>query len=252
MKFNFNNKVIFITGSSSGIGLGLARSLKKNGAIVVINGRNIGKLKDSQKIIKADYAIPCDMVDPSESAIAVEKIISKFGRLDGLICNVGSGRSVEPGMETHEEWLRVIGINFISAVNTISSSKEYLIRSKGSIVCISSICGLEVIEGAPLTYSCSKAALNSYVKGISRVFAKDEVRINALALGNILFEESSWEKKLTEDADKTMEYLKKNVPLNKFGKISDINNVAQYLLSPLSNFITGAIWNIDGGQVRSY
>ena len=78
----------------------------------------------------------------------------------------------------------------------VEAANSELFKSKGSVVCISSICGLETIPGAPVTYSAAKAALNSYIKGISIPMANHGVRINGIAPGNILFPGSIWEKKL--------------------------------------------------------
>tara|TARA_Y100000589_G_C26773856_1_gene474942 strand:- start:237 stop:614 length:378 start_codon:yes stop_codon:yes gene_type:complete len=123
-------------------------------------------------------------------------------------------------------------------------------RDSGSIICISSICGLEVINGAPITYSVAKAALNAYVKGISRPLGKDGIRINAIAPGNILFEGSTWQHKLDDNPEIVEKMLKNNVTLNTFGRPIDIANLVLYLSSPISNFVTGSIFTLDGGQIH--
>ena len=97
----------------------------------------------------------------------------------------------------------------------------------------------------------SKAALNAFVKGISRPLGKDGVRINAIAPGNILFKGSNWEKKINADSVNVYSMIEKEVPLGSFGNAEDIANLACYLSSSISNFITGSIFTIDGGQVRS-
>ena len=74
-----------------------------------------------------------------------------MGDIDILVCNVGSGSSVPPGQETYDEWHKVFAVNFFSATNLIEASLDFLEKSKGSIVCISSICGTEIIPGAPVT-----------------------------------------------------------------------------------------------------
>jgi len=132
----------------------------------------------------------------------------------------------------------------------VKESQKFLIKSKGNIVCISSICGLEVIPGAPTTYSTAKSALNTYIKSMSNFFGKYNVRINGIAPGNILFKNSAWEKKLKKNNKKTINFLKKNVPLQKFGEAKDIADLAAYLASDKSKFITGSIFTIDGGQTK--
>lgn len=140
--------------------------------------------------------------------------------------------------------------NFWSVVNIVKESQKFLIKSKGNIVCISSICGLEVISGAPATYSTAKSALNTYIKCMSHFFGKYGVRINGIAPGNILFKNSAWEKKLKNQKNKTRKFLNENVPLKKFGSTTNVADLTAYLVSKKSEFITGSIFTVDGGQTR--
>ena len=119
------------------------------------------------------------------------------------------------------------------------------------VVCISSICGSEVIEDAPITYSVSKAALNAYVKVVSRSLGLDGIRINAIALGNIFFKGSLWERKLLEDKLGVENMLMKNVPMLRLGKAEEVANLVAYLVSSNAEFATGSIWTLDGGQTRA-
>jgi NAD(P)-dependent dehydrogenase (short-subunit alcohol dehydrogenase family) len=192
-----------------------------------------------------------DVTNPSEASKLVENVVSEFGSLDVLVCNVGSGQSVPPGSESFEEWQRVFALNFWSVTNTVEAAKDALIASKGTIVCISSICGSEMISGAPLTYSAAKAALNSYVRGIARPLGKFGVRINAVAPGNILFDGSVWDQKQTDDARAVEEMLQREVSLSRLGSATDVAQLVAYLASPRSAFATGQIWTLDGGQKRS-
>ena len=119
------------------------------------------------------------------------------------------------------------------------------------IVCISSICGLEVIPGAPVTYSAAKAALHAYVRGIAHPLGQQGVRINAVVPGNILFDGSVWQRKLNEDAAAVGQMLARDVALAKLGKPQDIANLALWLASSAASFCTGSIFVADGGQVHS-
>ena len=132
--------------------------------------------------------------------------------------------------------------------NIINFAKPYLEISKGCIVCISSICGNNVIKGAPIPYSVSKAALNAYVKCSANLFGEKGIRINAIAPGNILFEGSSWDKKIKQNKKLTDNILKNKVPLSRFGNPEEIADLACFLSSPKAAFVTGSIWDIDGGQ----
>jgi 3-oxoacyl-[acyl-carrier protein] reductase len=189
-------------------------------------------------------------IKPEQARGVVEKVLAAFGKLDVLVCNVGSGRSVPPGAETNEEWLRVFELNLWSTTNMVEAGRDALATSGGTIVCISSVCGHELVPGAPLTYSAAKAALNAYVRGMARPLGKDGVRINAVAPGNILFEHSVWHRKLNENAAAVEQMLARDVALAKLGTPQDVANLALWLASSAASFCTGSVFVTDGGQVH--
>jgi 3-oxoacyl-[acyl-carrier protein] reductase len=191
--------------------------------------------------------------DVSEFATAstvVEKSINLMGGLDVLICNVGSGRSALPGAETDDDWKNMFRLNFYSAVNCITAAKQALTQSQGAVVCISSICSLGVIQGAPITYSVAKSALNSYVRSVSQPLGHCGIRINAVLPGNVYFPESIWSKKLVENPTMVRSTLDKEVPLQRFATISEIAEAVAFLASSRSSFTTGALLTVDGGQTK--
>lgn len=250
----FKGKTALVTGASRGIGKYIAIRLLKEGCKVIFLSRNpvdLDKIFEGIKKYKnMFFAINGDVTNPDQvkNIYLQYKSISK--NIDFLVCNVGYSSSVKPGSENYYEWLQMFHANFLSTTNIIEKFKIDLVKSKGSIVCISSICGVQVIDGAPITYSVAKAALNSYVKSIAKVFGKLNVRINAIAPGNILFEGSVWETKLKSNRSKVIENLANNVPLNKFGKPEDIASLTKWLLSEEASFVTGSIFLSDGGQTR--
>ena len=251
MELELTNKAVLVTGSTRGIGKSIAEAFCAEGCRVAINGRNNATLRAVAAELSGTLPICADATQPEQAQQMIAEVKTAFGQLDILVCNVGSGSSVPPGNESFEEWQRIFAINLWSATNTIEAAQTTLANSNGTIVCISSICGHEVIPGAPVTYSVSKAALNAYVKGISRPLGEQGVRINAVAPGNILFEGSVWSRKLSEDADSVQSMLRREVPLSKLGSPSDVANLVTYLASPVAGFATGGVWTLDGGQVRS-
>ena len=253
LKINLKDKIILVTGSSYGIGFSIAKVFIENGAKVVFNSRSASNLKKALKKINSPnaFSITADVTKPDQAIFLINEIQKKFGKINHIICNVGSGKSVSPGNESYEEWQRIFHVNFWSATNIIEASKDILAFSKGSIVCISSICGEEVILNAPITYSVAKAALNSYVKGISKPLGKLGVRINAISPGNILFKGSVWDKKLKEDPAMVEEIIEKEVPLGKLGDTDEIAYLSLWLVSSYASFCTGSVFTIDGGQTRS-
>ena len=251
MQLDISHKVALVTGSSKGIGWAIAQTLHAEGCRVALNGRNASDLIAATTQLAGSIGVVGDVTQPAAAQQVVAEVLSTFGRLDILVCNVGSGRSVTPGKETDDEWQRVFTLNLWSATNSVEAARNALIASKGVIVCISSICGQEVIPSAPVTYSAAKAALNAYVRGISRPLGSQGVRINAVALGNILFNESVWSKKILDNPKTVETFLENEVSLGELGTPEDVANLVAYLASPVSGFATGGVWTLDGGQARS-
>ena len=249
MNLDLKGKVALVTGSSKGIGKSIAVALHEEGCNVVLNSRHKSELKSTSKTLENSLSFSADMTNPKDCKKTINQLIKHFGRLDILVCNVGSGKSVPHGKETIEEYNRMLNVNLFSAINIIHESKKFLEKSNGSVICISSIAGIE-FTGAPIPYLLSKAALDTYVKSISKPFAKHGIRINAVAPGNIYFKGSVWEKNLKKDPSVVKKMLKNEVALNRFGTPMEVANLVTYLASPKSSFITGSIFVIDGGQIK--
>jgi 3-oxoacyl-[acyl-carrier protein] reductase len=250
MQLELSGKAALVTGSSKGIGRVIAEVLHAEGCRVALNSRNPDDLATAVAALPGAIAVAGDVTRPEEVRRVVAETIKSLGHLDILVCNVGSGRSVPPGEETAEEWQRVFALNLWSTTNTVEAAREALAERRGVIVCVSSICGLEMIPGAPVTYSAAKAALHAYVRGLARPLGKAGVRINAVAPGNILFDESVWSRRLAQDPETVHAMLGEDVALGRLGTPQDVASLVAFLASPRAGFASGAIWTLDGGQVR--
>ena len=101
-------------------------------------------------------------------------------------------------------------------------------------------------------YSVAKSALNTLVKIYSKLLSKNNISINSIAPGNLYFKGSLWEKKLKQNKIKTKNYIKNNVPINKFGKIEDVFTIIKSILYNKTNFISGSIFITDGSQTKKF
>jgi 3-oxoacyl-[acyl-carrier protein] reductase len=253
MKLELDGRVALVTGASRGIGLAIARMLAVEGAQVALAARGHEGLKRAAAEIGGNVSLhTADVTDPAAALALVRDVEKKWGKIDILICNVGSGASVPPGAETPAEWRRVMDINLFATTNTIEAARPIMQRGGGdrAIVCVSSICGLAAL-GAPVTYSAAKAALNATVRGLARPLAQDGIRINAVAPGNILFDGGTWARKLAENKQGVDDMLARDVPLRRLGTPEEIADVVSFLASPRAAFVTGTVIVADGGQLRA-
>ena len=122
-------------------------------------------------------------------------------------------------------------------------------KTKGCLLFISSIAAIESI-GAPVDYSTAKTAVVALAKNMARKLA-NEVRVNVIAPGNIIFDGSSWDVKVKETPEEVAKIIKSTVPMNRFGTPEEVANAAVFLCSDSASFITGSTLVVDGGQTVS-
>lgn len=249
MKLELDGKTALVAGASRGIGLAIAKALHGEGCNLALSARSQGGLEAVSQALAGRASLHAgDISDEVQARTVADDAASRWGGIDILICNAGSGRSVPPGTETDAEWRRMLDLNLFTGLNMIAAARP-LMRRGGAIVCISSIAGLAAL-GAPIAYSAAKAALNAAVKNLARPLAQEGLRINAIAPGNILFEDGTWDRKLAEDRAGVETMLAREVALRRLGAPEEIAALTVFLASPKASFITGAVLVADGGQLR--
>jgi 3-oxoacyl-[acyl-carrier protein] reductase len=253
-----HDQVAFIAGSSRGIGKAIARRFLQEGSRVVISGRDGETLAQGEKELAAQFPaarimpVQGDLTQTQAIREALAQVRERWGRLDTLVANIGSGRGTPGWQIDGSAWTEAFETNLQSAVRIATEALAQMIAAKrGSIVVVSSIAGVES-NPAPLPYSCAKTALIAYTKNLARQVAGSGVRVNAVAPGNIFFEGGSWEKRLEANRDTVLKYIADEVPMQRFGTPEEIADLVVFLSSPRASFITGACVIADGGQTRTF
>ena len=258
MDLQLDNQVVFIAGSSRGIGRAIAASFLAEGALIVVTGRDEASLKAAQAELSQHaphgsvLAVRGDFTDAATVGRAVERTLAHFGRIDHLIANLGTGSGTPGPLPPAEDWTRLFDQNFFASVRLTEAVLPHLQRQRaGSILYISSIVGIEATP-APLPYSAAKAALNNYAKNLSRHVASHNIRVNTLCPGNVFFPGGSWERHLANRREAVESMLQAEVPQNRFGTPEEIASLALWLTSAQASFATGGTYIVDGGQTRSF
>ena len=258
MNLKLENQVVFVAGSSRGIGRAIAEALLGEGAKVVLTGRDEASLRDAHsEIIDVHghdrvFAIAGDLSGTKEIQSAIDQTKQHFGSIDHMVASLGTGKGKSGWDLPESEWQWLFEHNFFASVRLTQSVLPYLLSNKngGSILYISSIVALEATP-APLPYCAAKAALLNYSKNLARRLGPQNVRVNSIAPGNILFAGGTWQDRMAEDPDHVRGMLASEVPQRRFGTPAEIASLAAYLCSSRAGFCTGSCYVIDGGQTRS-
>lgn len=252
MELELNGKRVLITGASRGIGAAIANHFLEEKAQVRIVARGLEKLRETEFSLQKNHgadkvsAEQCDCTDASALSKLKQSISNDWQGVDIVVANIGDGRSTPDPLPNDEHWQITWNTNFESALLTARTFLPLLQQSKGCLLLISSIAGLEAI-GAPVDYSTAKAALFALAKNMSKKLAPD-VRVNVIAPGNIYFPGGSWDEKIKQDADRVNAIIESTVPMNRFGSVDEIADAAIFLCSDRASFITGSVLVVDGGQ----
>lgn len=245
MDFGLTDRVAIVTGASRGLGAAMAASLAAEGARVLACARSADELQVLEKRFEGQVvAHPCDMRSREQVAALPSVALDAFGGLDVVVNNAGiapAGRFVEQGQDV---WDEVFAVNVTAPVVLARAAGPHLLaQGRGKVINVASTSG---ILGKPtlVAYSSSKGALLQFTKALAAEWASAGVQVNAIAPG--AFETVAQQAVLDDPAILTRRLRK--IPAGRMGDPDEIGALTCYLASPLSDFVTGAVYVIDGGE----
>ena len=242
------NRNAIVTGGTRGIGKEIAKTLAKNGANIAINYRKYneeveGLIDELKGLGVKALAIKCDVRNEDEVNNFIKEVKENFGSIDILVNNAGVTKDGLLLRMSENDFNDVIDVNLKGTFNMTKAVSPIMVKQRfGKIINISSVVGIAGNAGQ-CNYAASKAGVIGFSKSVARELASRNINVNVIAPGYINTEMTS------VLPDKVKEEVLKTIPMKKIGEPKEIANLALFLSSDLSNYITGQVINVDGGMV---
>lgn len=243
--FRLDDKVVIVTGASSGLGVAFAQGFAEAGADVVLGARRVEKMADTaalvQKAGRRAHTVKTDVADPEQCQALVDAAMAEFGRVDILINNAGVGTAVPATRETPEQFRSVIDVN-LNGSYWMAQACGRAMQPGSAIVNISSVLGLSTGGLPQAAYSSSKAAIMGLTRDLAQQWSgRRGIRVNALAPGFFASEMTD------ELAPGYLDGLIPRILLGRLGDPAELAATAVWLASPAAGYVTGQTIVVDGG-----
>ena len=247
--FDLTGKVAIVTGGGTGLGRQMAEGLAEAGANVVLCARKKERCEQAAKEIEAlgvkTLALGCDVKSAADVRSVVDAAVSTFDRLDILINNAGTSWGAPVDEMTLEQWSKVIETNLTGTfLFSQAAGRAMTAQKRGKIINITSVAG---IHGAPpefqaIGYHASKGGVIAFTKDLACKWGQHNIQVNAIAPGWFPTNMSA------VVIERNRELFLKRLPLGRFGNENDLKGAAVFLASAASDFVTGHVLVVDGGQ----
>ncbi len=254
METGLRGRVALVTGASRGIGKAIARGLAAEGCHLALIARGYEELEKTARELREFQVrvrtLPCDLLVAAEVEQAAQQALADYGAVDILVQNAGGARGQDIFDTSTQDWQDAMHLNIIAfsqLVNALVPGMRQ--RGGGRIIAISSIYGREA--GGRTPYNALKAASISLTKALARQLAPDNILVNSVAPGSLLFPGSSWERRQQTDPAGIAAFIANELPSGRFGRPEEVAAVVTFLASSAASLVSGACIPVDGGQSRS-
>lgn len=261
MELGLKNARVLVIASSQGLGAATARQFSREGAIVVINSRNLSKLQETAASIveetnNAVFTVAGDVSDADKAQRVVQNAAEMLGGLDVIVTNAGGPPAGNFSKFNSDEWQQATNLTLLSTVNLVQAAIPYLKKStRPAILAITSISAKQPVNNLTLSNTLRPAVV-ALMKTLSIELADDGIRVNSILPGytgterlTTLF--SSWAEQNNITVDEQRDRIVQPIPLKRVGTPEEFANAAVFLCSPAAGFITGVALLVDGGESKS-
>jgi NAD(P)-dependent dehydrogenase (short-subunit alcohol dehydrogenase family) len=240
------DRIVLITGASSGLGVQMARAAARAGAHVVLAARRRDRLDALARELPHADAVQADVTSGDDRRRLVETALERHGRIDALVNNAGISHTGPALRQTATDFARVLDLNLVAPFE-LSCLAATAMRATGggSIVNIASVMALRSVDPFPdAAYVASKAGLLGLTRELASQWGRHEIRVNALAPG---FFASEMTEGFLATPDGPPDWLVAQTPLNRTGRAGELDDALLFLLGPGGAFVTGQVLVVDGG-----
>ncbi len=254
MDLRLAGKVAVVTGSSRGIGRGIAARLVEEGADVVFCARGAEALEEAVGAadgLGRSHGVVADVSTSEGASAVVAAAVAAFGGIDVVVNNVGGSGARSIDEMDAQDLEGVLGKNLFPALHVSRAALPVLrARGGGVIAMIASIWGRE--GGGGPGYNVAKAAEISLAKAMADQLARDGIRVFSVAPGSTLFPGGSWERRVHDDPEGMAAFVARELPWGRFATVDEIADVVTFLVSERASWVVGTCVTVDGGQSRSF
>ena len=252
MDLHLNGKVVLITGGTDGLGAALASRVVEEGARVAVCGRDSRRLAATEQRLRDAggdaLVMRADVTHPADLERFVGAAVARWGRLDGLVNNAGKSAGGRIDQVSDDDWIADLNLKVLAAVRCTRLAVPHLVAAGGGAIVNVLAVSARTPGASSLPTAASRAAGLAITKAASKDLGRYGIRVNAVLIGIVASGQSRRRAAAAgQSEDELYRQIAQNIPLGRVGRPGEFADLAAYLLSDRSSYVTGSAINLDGG-----